>query len=57
LSHYQAGWTEFGKYQGNVHYPGYLVSKDEFDSLSADERNWLHVGVQLLGTGKHCLHF
>ena len=20
-------------------------------------KNWLHVGVQLLGTGKHCLHF
>lgn len=38
LSHYQAGWTEFGKYQGNVHYPGYLVSKDEFESLSADDK-------------------
>ena len=38
LSHYKAGWTEFGKYQGDVHYPGYLVSKDEYDSYSEADK-------------------
>lgn len=38
LSHYQAGWTEFGNYQGAVHYPGELVTKQEFDALSEADR-------------------
>lgn len=38
LSHYQAGWTEFGNYQGAVHYPGELVTKQELDALSEADR-------------------
>lgn len=39
LSHYQASWTEFGNYKGTVHYPGELVTKREFDTLSeADQK-------------------
>ena len=38
LSHYKASWTEFGKYQGDVHYPGYLVSKDECNSYSEADK-------------------
>lgn len=38
LSHYKAGWTEFGKYQGDVHYPGYLVTKDEYESYSEADK-------------------
>lgn len=38
LSHYKAGWTEFGNYQGNVHYPGYLVTDDELDRLSEADK-------------------
>lgn len=38
LSHYKAEWTEFGNYQGNVHYPGYLVTDDEFNRLSETDK-------------------
>ena len=45
LSHYRASWTEFGNYAGGVHYPGYLVSKEEYQMLSeADKKiatRWL----------------
>lgn len=38
LSHYRASWTEFGNYQGAVHYPGELVTKQELDALSEADR-------------------
>lgn len=36
LTHYKAGWTEFGEFSGTIHYPGVMISQEEFDQL--DER-------------------
>ena len=33
LTHYQAGWTEFRDYTGPVHYPGVLLTQEEFNAL------------------------
>jgi endoglucanase len=33
LTHYQAGWTEYREYTGPVHYPGILVSEEEYENL------------------------
>lgn len=38
LTHYQAGWTGLKNYTGTVNYPGELLTKAEFDALSADQR-------------------
>ena len=36
LTHYKAWWTPIGKYQGKVHYPGILVSKEDYDAAPND---------------------
>ena len=36
LTHYNAWWTPIGKYQGKVHYPGILVSKEDYDAAPND---------------------
>jgi len=33
LTHYNAGWTSYKGYQGPVHYPGILVTEEEFNGL------------------------
>jgi len=38
LTHHHASWTNLKEYSGPVHYPGELISKAEFDSLSADQQ-------------------
>ncbi len=38
LTHYQASWTGLKNYTGPVHYPGELLTKDEFDALSKDQQ-------------------
>lgn len=38
LTHFHAGWTNLRNYTGPVHYPGALISKAEFDALSADQQ-------------------
>lgn len=34
LTHYQASWTNLADYTGPVHYPGQIVTENEFDALS-----------------------
>ena len=36
LTHYTAWWTPIGKYKGKIHYPGIMVSKEDFDAAPAD---------------------
>ena len=36
LTHYGAGWTPIGKYAGQVHYPGVLVSAEDFAEVPDD---------------------
>lgn len=38
LTHYRAGWTKVGEYQGPVNYPGQLVPSEELAKLPADLR-------------------
>lgn len=38
LTHYHASWTGLKNYTGPVHYPGELLTKVEFDSLSIDQQ-------------------
>ena len=33
LTHYHASWTELKDYQGPVHYPGIILTDEEFDNL------------------------
>ena len=44
LTHYGAWWTPLGKYKGKVHYPGVLVSKEDFeaapDEIKADLKQY-----------------
>ena len=37
LTHYQASWTSQKGYNGPVHYPGTVVSRDEFDAAVCPE--------------------
>lgn len=39
LTHYQASWTGLKNYTGPVHYPGELLTRLEFDSLSTDQQD------------------
>ena len=34
LTHYGAWWTPLGKYKGKIHYPGVLVSKEDYEAAS-----------------------
>ena len=36
LTHYRAWWTPIGKYTGKVHYPGILVSQEDYDAAPDD---------------------
>ena len=36
LTHYTAWWTPIGKYKGKIHYPGIMVSKEDYDAAPAD---------------------
>lgn len=39
LTHYNASWTELNGYTGPVHYPGTIISQEEFDALSENMKN------------------
>lgn len=39
LTHYNAGWTSMRGYTGPVHYPGIILTQDEFDELPAEMKN------------------
>lgn len=47
LTHYLAGWTEFRNYEGPVHYPGILLSEEEFNVLPEElkpvAKRWMDV--------------
>ncbi len=36
ITHYKAGWTEVGQYQGSVNYPGQLVAPEEVAKLDPE---------------------
>ena len=36
LTHYSAWWTPIGKYKGKIHYPGILVSKEDYEAAPDD---------------------
>ena len=36
LTHYSAWWTPIGKYTGKLHYPGIMVSKEDYDAAPDD---------------------
>ena len=38
LTHFKAGWNEFRIYNGTVHYPGVMVTEEEFNALSQPEQ-------------------
>jgi endoglucanase len=38
LTHYRASWTNIAAYDGPVHYPGWLVKPEEYDTLSENLR-------------------
>ncbi|MBA4410711.1 MAG: cellulase family glycosylhydrolase [Bacteroidota bacterium] len=48
LTHHQASWTGIRDYSGPIHYPGVLLTQEEFDVLSPDQqaiaKDW--VGVE-----------
>lgn len=38
LSHYLTSWTFLKSYTGPVHYPGVILTRDEFDALPEDQK-------------------
>ena len=36
LTHSTAWWTPIGKYKGKIHYPGIMVTKEDYDAAPAD---------------------
>ena len=38
LTHYRAGWTDYRKYSGPVHYPGPCVTEEEMAQLPEEEQ-------------------
>ncbi len=46
LTHYNASWTDLKGYTGPVHYPGTILSQEEFDKLPAEmqdiSKNWVN---------------
>jgi endoglucanase len=45
LTHYHASWTGLKNYKGPVHYPGVILTKEEFENLDKDIQpvadNWV----------------
>jgi endoglucanase len=45
LTHYHASWTGLKDYTGPVHYPGVILTQEEFDALPEDQKdeaeNWI----------------
>ncbi len=41
LTHYQAGWTFLDDYQGPVHYPGAIITEEEWQQLDENYKNRL----------------
>ncbi|MFY0650387.1 MAG: glycoside hydrolase family 5 protein [Cyclobacteriaceae bacterium] len=45
LTHYDASWTGLKDYEGPVHYPGEILTTDEYNSLGEDQKkvtsNWV----------------
>ena len=45
LTHYHAGWTDLKDYQGPVHYPGVILTEEEFgnlpDSVKSVAEKWV----------------
>ncbi len=45
LTHYHASWTGLRDYIGPVHYPGVILTQEEFDALPEDQKdeakNWI----------------
>ena len=45
LTHFNAGWTNMKGYTGPVHYPGIIITQEEFEQLPAEMkelvRNWV----------------
>lgn len=39
LSHYDTPWTFMNGYNGPVHYPGVILTQDEFDALPDDQKD------------------
>ncbi|MEK6477013.1 glycoside hydrolase family 5 protein [Catalinimonas sp. 4WD22] len=39
LTHYQASWTNLADYKGPVHYPGPLLTNEEFEALSPRQQD------------------
>jgi endoglucanase len=37
LTHYNASWTEYRNYSGPVHYPGILLTEEEYNNLLEEE--------------------
>ena len=46
LTHYNASWTDLNGYTGPVHFPGTILSQEEFDKLPAEmqaiSKNWVN---------------
>lgn len=38
LTHHQASWTGIKNYSGPIHYPGALLTQEEFDALAPDQQ-------------------
>lgn len=38
LTHFHASWTGLKNYTGPVHYPGVILTQDEFDALAEDQK-------------------
>jgi len=38
LTHYKASWTNLRNYQGWVHYPGLMVTPEEYEQLSPEDK-------------------
>lgn len=38
LTHHQASWTGIKNYSGPIHYPGSLLTQEEFDALAPDQQ-------------------
>ncbi|MGD9556485.1 MAG: glycoside hydrolase family 5 protein [Mangrovibacterium sp.] len=42
LTHYHASWTDLKNYRGPVHYPGIVLTQEEFNALPDDQKNQVH---------------
>jgi len=46
LTHYQASWTDIANYEGPVHYPGPIVTKEEFAELPNTQKAYVEERMQ-----------